>query len=1190
MGAAVHWGKGMFGWISRRLALGLLVIASVQAAQLPLAPPFSLMTTADGLPSSTVNALAEDQAGYLWIGTHDGLARYDGVGFDIYQHRVDDPTTLEANAVQVLRVDERDRLWVGTEGGGLAMLAGDRRRIHRYSPRNDPRFELDDVWAIVTQPGGVIWFGGYNGGLYRFDTERDEVRVYHADDGLPSEHILDLELAADGRLFVATSNGLAILQDGHFLPVPPFHDTRDARVLSFLPQDDGTMWVGTGAGLERLDDGRFEPVFADPAARNLIGSGVMRALRDRTGGHWLGTRTGLRYQNEGGVRDLAALGALNSSSMVLDMLEDHEGGLWFAVRNMGLIRLSPDWSNFAVLRLNTADGGGLRESTLVASTSDRLGGFWLLHRAGVLEHIRADGTVARYLEGRAPKRAVHFASSVLARDDGMLWVGFGQELLLFDPDQGVLRRWEQGDSPDGLASGTVDLLAAAADGGLWLSNYGGGVQRRDSDGRVLQRWRMGEDPGLPGGAVEALVPDGAERVWLGGDFGVLRLEPACACFEPVAGIEPGRVMGMGLARDGSLWLARLGFIEGYRFEGGVAARVARIGPERGLPAVETGGVVVDDQGDVWVTTTRGLWRYSPSTDTLSRFGVNDGLPGEEFNVTPPSQGADGLVIGLTTQGAVVFQPERVRTTRTEPRLVLQGLSALRQEGRAELPLTGPVRLDWTDREFTIRARFLSFADAARNRYRFRLRGFESKWVDVDARGERVFTQLPAGQYTLEIVGGNVADVWSAMPLRLPVEVVGPWWQGTWARLVYLVAGLGFLGLVVLAYRSRLRRRHQFELIQLQRAWAEQASQAKSGFLATMGHEIRTPMTGVLGMAELLLKSPLDERQRGFVEAIQRSGDLMLRLVNDALDLARIEAGKLTLRDAPFDVHAMLAHVDGLMQPLAQRKGLTLYSRTSVDVPAWIRGDEQRVQQVVLNLVSNAVKFTVRGRVDLDLSRCGDELVVTVRDTGPGLDAQQCERLFGRFEQGQDALETRRQTGSGLGLAICRELSQAMGGRVEVDSVVGQGSVFRFRWPLRLAEPQAVPSERAAATPPRGRSILLVEDDATVAAVVQGLLEALGHRVTHAGHALDALAARQQGAFDLAFLDLDLPGIDGFELARMLGAEPGAPPLVALTARSEPGDEDRARQAGMRAFLRKPVTGADLAAVIERLVEPASSVG
>ncbi|WP_255516504.1 sensor histidine kinase, partial [Luteimonas suaedae] len=225
-----------------------------------------------------------------------------------------------------------------------------------------------------------------------------------------------------------------------------------------------------------------------------------------------------------------------------------------------------------------------------------------------------------------------------------------------------------------------------------------------------------------------------------------------------------------------------------------------------------------------------------------------------------------------------------------------------------------------------------------------------------------------------------------------------------------------------AYRTRLRRRNAWQLVQHKRELAEQASEAKTRFLATLGHEVRTPMTGVLGMSELLLETSLDGRQRGYTESIRRAGEHLMRLVNDALDLARIEAGKLQLDPQPFDLRGLLDDVSGLMAPLAQQRGLAYREQVVRGVPQWVRGDAGRVRQILLNLLGNAIKFTEQGQVGLRVEP-GEGLVrFVVSDTGPGLNAEQKQRLFRRFEQAEGARTAARYGGSGLGLAICQELA------------------------------------------------------------------------------------------------------------------------------------------------------------------------
>src|SRR5690606_36056048 len=375
----------------------------------------------------------------------------------------------------------------------------------------------------------------------------------------------------------------------------------------------------------------------------------------------------------------------------------------------------------------------------------------------------------------------------------------------------------------------------------------------------------------------------------------------------------------------------------------------------------------------------------------------------------------------------------------------------------------------------------------------------------------------------------------------------PWWQAPWARAALVLVALLLLWKMAADYRRRLRRRHAWQMAEHQREVAEQASQAKSRFLATLGHEVRTPMTGVLGMSELLLGTALDERQRGYTESIRNAGRHLMRLVNDALDLARIEAGKLELDASPFDLQALVGDVVALIEPVARRGGRECRASLDARVPRWVRGDAVRLRQSVLTLRGNAIKFTERGHVALDLRPHGDGVRVTVGDSGPGLNDEQKQRLFRRFEQAEGARTAARYGGSGLGLAICRELADAMGGRIEVDSAPGQGTRFHVDLPLAAVSPPAAaaPKPGAAALAPGPLRLLLVEDDPTVAEVIAGLLRAQGHDVVHAAHGLAALTEAAAHRFDAGLLDLDLPGIDGFALARQLRATGFDRPLLAV---------------------------------------------
>jgi CheY-like chemotaxis protein/nitrogen-specific signal transduction histidine kinase len=390
----------------------------------------------------------------------------------------------------------------------------------------------------------------------------------------------------------------------------------------------------------------------------------------------------------------------------------------------------------------------------------------------------------------------------------------------------------------------------------------------------------------------------------------------------------------------------------------------------------------------------------------------------------------------------------------------------------------------------------------------------------------------------------------------------------------LLLGMLFAALLN-AMRRRQLQRHRLELITQEHHLAHAASKAKTEFLAQLGHEIRTPMTGVLGMTELLLSRPLGDTERRYAQTIRNSGEVLLTLVNDALDLARIEAGRLLLTPAPFDPRSLVQDVAELQRAKAEDKGLSLRVDIADDVPARVIGDTVRIRQILLNLSGNAVKFTEQGEVQLALATDAEGLRFTISDTGPGIAPEDQVKLFQRYQQLDSP---QRGSGSGLGLAISRELTTLMGGSITLESTPGMGSTFRVMLPLRAtAAPTEPPQTHTGKDGPHWH-LLLLEDDPTVAAVIIGLLEVQGHTVEHAPNALRALEWLEQPRFDAALVDLDLPGLDGLQWAKLVRSREGdrALPMIAITARSGGEEESRARAAGMDGFLRKPLQGEQIA--------------
>ena len=384
--------------------------------------------------------------------------------------------------------------------------------------------------------------------------------------------------------------------------------------------------------------------------------------------------------------------------------------------------------------------------------------------------------------------------------------------------------------------------------------------------------------------------------------------------------------------------------------------------------------------------------------------------------------------------------------------------------------------------------------------------------------------------------------------------------------------------------------------------AEAAALSKAEFLANMSHEVRTPLNGVIGMTSLLLDAELSRVQRDYVETIRVSADALMTTIDDILDFSKIEAGKLKLERSPFDLHGSAQEVLGLFGQRANERGIELRLSYPDEAPRRVVGDPGRLRHILMNLVSNATKFTERGHVAIRMN-CKPQgadkarLAIAVRDTGIGIAPNHLEHIFEAFAQA-DASMTRRYGGTGLGLAICRRLVALMGGTLSVRSALGEGSVFWFSlvFPVESSSAEVVRPNEAAAAPQvapareasHGPRVLLVEDHAINRRLAQLMLQKQGCRVTTSTNGQDALALLRLERFDVVFMDCQMPEMDGYEAtSRIRAADTDVlqrdVPVVAMTAHAMRGDREKCIEAGMNDYVSKPVTPALLNEILQRWV-------
>ncbi|HST45043.1 MAG TPA: two-component regulator propeller domain-containing protein, partial [Luteimonas sp.] len=858
----------MRGWATA-ICLWLLCAAGIASAAAPQVPQPRQISVFDGLPSNRINALAEDRQGYLWIATRDGLARYDGVGFRIW--RIEDG--LRRNFVWSVHVDAQDRVWVGTQGAGLAMLDVQRRRFVYHDRARHPQMGSDDVWSIASTPDGDVWFGTADGGLHRL-SPAGRLQRYMPVEGdprsLPSPSVVQLVADPRGSLWVGTKGGVARWTGRDFERLP--RESLPSPLVDGLVLDrGGDLWIGMqGAGAVRRVDGRIQPMpWSDPVQ----GQPALHMLvQDARGARWLDTRNGLAWSRGGRVHDVPLYS--NTSRGVVrpswsSAYEDREGGLWFGSSDAGLWHLPANWRNFTVLQRRVDDPASPANAYVhgvAPAAADGGRGLWLVGNGGTLDWMDPENGA---IEHRLTEVCGSYVSAgVHESADGLVWMGCFGQLVRFDPRSGAVRRWMAGDRADAPPDGMLSQFVATDDGGFWLAGPHG-VQRRAAGGAVLDTLERGDGRGIPDGfQVEQLAPAADGGLWLAGSGGLLGWNDGSRRFESVPGAPGYAVYTFAMGRDGTVWLGGAGRLTRYAWDGAALRRTATVDADDGLPDAAPSGLVVDGNDVVWMTSVRGLVRYDPERDRLRIYGVRDGLPSQEFSEYPFRVSPLGYIAAGTADGLLLFHPRHVQWSERTPTLAIESFDLRRGETRMELPRDGALEVRHDDRDLRVVARLLSFTDAHAHRYRFRLGGYDPGWVDVGASGERIFARLAPGAYVLDVQARTADDDWTPSQ-RLRFRVAPPWWLTGWAHAGAALLGAALLASLAYAYRRRLKRRHAWHLSVQKRALAEQASLAKTRFLATLGHEVRTPMTGVLGMSELLLGTDLDPRQRSYTESIRR---------------------------------------------------------------------------------------------------------------------------------------------------------------------------------------------------------------------------------------------------------------------------------------------------------------------------------
>jgi len=1126
----------------------------------------------DGLPEEQIFGFAQTPDGFLWLATAHGMVRFDGARFSVFQP--EDNESAMASVMIAAQPAGPSDLWVWARDGSAYRFR--KGKYELLSRGMGSRYPMPDYLQIAKRalwipgdPSIIPWFPGAK----PLPTIPDAIQLGETLTAWTEDILGNQWFGTSRARILKVSKG--VTQRAYTLPGSP----KDVHVLRLMTVRS-KLAVATTAGYFELEN---------DAWRRYSNQAVTSLVRDGEDRIWAGTLSGLAVCDQGRWMLFRSVHGLPEDAVFATLL-DSEGNLWASFERTGLFRIkSPRITAFGVREGLSSD----RALGLLHANS----GIWVSGETAV-DHLNG-GKIFRIPLPVAKRRI----RSLIEDKDGTVWIATSDHVLRVNPETHVVRRVDADES-----RGYIVNMFQTDEGVTWLVQVNG--LSRLINGRFAPAPFKNLPVPFPLRVQMAQTADG--QLWLSvRNRGLYRLsgEQATPALADEASMRRIHVM---YADGGDLWLG---------LDGDGLARLRR-GQLSFFPVQSPGGgqiygLAEDDSGHLWLGMRSSLVslakadlnRFLDGDSNVvpqRRFDSTDGMRSANFGLsyTPATSKKTSVVWMATLQGIIRIDPARLRPNPNPPMVTFREFIG---DTDKQLSLeNGVLRVPPDIETFRVLAEAPGLTEASKVRFRRKLENYDSDWISYEG-GYSSFTRLPPGEYTLRVTACNSDGVWSETGSSLRIVKLPAFSQTWWFYLMVACAVSASIWFLARWWTRLLRNRNlELELHVRQRTEelekaklaAESAAQTKADFLATMSHEIRTPMHGVLGTLDLLAATVLSNEQKDYVTTISQSSNTLLALLNDVLDLSKLEAGRMELNNAPFSLRTVASQVVRPFDAGARAKQIRLGVWINPALPQYVIGDKPRIRQILFNLVGNAVKFTDTGKVELRIDGNPTannhwNIAFSVVDTGIGIPQQHLASLFEKFHQVDGSL-SRRHGGTGLGLAICRRLADLMNGSLTVESSAGAGSVFCLSVSLEQTSraPAADSSIDSEGIAIRFKGhVLLVEDNAINRRLAQSLLEKLGCHVEVAVNGLEAVAKSCSAHYDLILMDCQMPEMDGIEATREIRnriGQPLTPIIVAMTANAMEGDRERCVTAGMNDYLAKPFHLRDLVQMLERHLEPVNA--
>lgn len=1228
------------------LMYGLIILALLQVLfagpvnaeddQISAAPHLAFQHILPDQVSSIgyINSIAQDAQGFMWFGGTNGLARYDGYNITIFRHEDAQPSSLPHSYISHIEMGRDGSLWIATRAG--VALYDPRQRLFRTYTVSGTAND-NDVTSLHEDRKGRIWLGT-RGGFFSFDRKTGRAsRIQFAPAGLDSginQIVWALADDQDGNIWLGTQafgvsrynpdkgSFESFMRDPMLPNAPGFNDTRELYVDS-----KNQVWAGTyGDGLYEFNQlgQRFVKVEHDLSEK---GATVWSILEDRQGNLWVGDGSHVHvrpqdsqvfYRYTYSEADLTSPG----NYVVNQLFEDRAGDIWLGYFPSGVDVVDRQASAFHNYAYSSTNPRSMTDGGVSSIIEDERGNFWVGAGYGLNYFERNKNNFTRFTFD--PKNAKGIGGStvlsIATGKAGNIWLGlWSAGLNSLDPRTREFTHYLPDNSPYSMRGREVWSVLEDSEGQVWLATEEG--LNRFDPASVKFDYFLPPAELLGGDKVlysRVVYEDSQKNLWLGSIRGAFTFNRKTREFkryfhkaEDPDSLSADFILTIYEDKRGNLWFGTDG--GGLNLLDRKSGKFTAFTTREGLADNVVGGIAEDDHGNLWLGTQKGIVQFDPANHSFRNFDKHDGLVDNLYSRKAALATSRGEIAMGNSKGFTLFRPDKIVVNQYAPNVVITDLQIGNKSaviGAENSPLTkaidvtSSIELNPRDTVFSLEFSSLSFHHPEDNQFAYRLRGFENDWNYVGTRHSATYTNLNAGVYVFEVKGTNNDGIWSTYPASLQIRVLPPFWRTWWAYTIYVLLLLGLSSWIF--HVQRLKLRFNEEKLEQERILVKRLTQIdklKDEFLANTSHELRTPLNGIIGLAESLRDGVAGEvppKMKYHLSLIIDSGKRLASLVNDILDFSQLKNKGLMLHKKTIDLTVLVDVVLTLSKPLLDGKKVVFLNNIPKNFPG-VFADEDRVLQILHNLIGNAVKFTDRGVISVSAIVDEDLVQVEVSDTGTGIPSDRLNDIFESFMQ-VDGGVNRSQGGAGLGLSVTKQLVELHGGTIRVESVLGVGSSFYFTLQVSFGlpetsniktvvpevysrQPTRLQEDLVSATPLLNQAqnssrVLIVDDDAINRKVIANFLGIGGYQIFEASCAEDAIKmineyqqkADGNSAIDLVLLDVMMPRISGYEACKMLREiyKPHELPIILLTARAQLNDLVLGFDAGANDFLVKPV--------------------